>query len=65
MQERAPEYWILQHVMDGWKLYGDKAFPSVEKAKAYVMASKPDVYKILEVVASYRTQVSLIPMSEE
>jgi hypothetical protein len=62
---RKPEYWVLQRTMDGWRLYNDHAFPSSERAKAYISAAQPNSYKILEVIASYKTQVSLLPLAED
>lgn len=59
------EYWVLLRTMDGWRLVTDKPLLTLEKAKENIQHRSPGAYKILHTTESYKTQVALLPLSEE
>jgi len=59
------EYWVLLRTMDGWRLVTDNPLPTLEKAKENIQHRSPGAYKILHTTESYKTQVALLPLTED
>lgn len=59
------EFWVLRRTIDGWRLVSERSVNNRVTAADNIRVMSPGTYKILETVASYKTQVELLPLAED
>ena len=64
-EESKSEYWILRRTIDGWRLVSERPANDKVKAADSIRVMSPGTYKILETVASYKSEIELLPLAED
>lgn len=59
------EYWILRRTLDGWRLVSEKPVGDPVLAADNIRVMSPGTYKILETVAAYKSEIELLPLTED
>lgn len=58
------EFWILRRTLDGWRLVSERPVGSKTIAADNIRVMSPGTYKILETVGAYKSEIELLPFTE-